>query len=133
MNNNQNTATRLINICLLLVCFGAFTMLNSYVNKEKSVSTQNIVHTIQLLDDNSIPVQTSTNVLPDYFQFWIGIDSCNKHYISDIRNKELFVKLAFNTEFRLLKFRYLELKQIFYEDHFYYLIKNNKTDYSIIS
>jgi len=133
MNNNQNTANRVINICLLFVCLGAFIMLNSYFNKEKSAVTENNFHTVQVLAQKTATVQISTIVFPDFFKSWLEINSCNQHYISNIKNNELFAQLAFNNEFRFLSLKYLELKQIIFEDRFYYLVKNNKTDYSVFS
>jgi hypothetical protein len=133
MKNNQNTATHVINICLLFMFFGAFTFLNGYYNKEKTDPTENIIHTFQISEQKTIPVQSGTNAYPDFYKFWIGIDSCNKHYISSVRNSEMFFKLTIDTEFKLLSFRYLELKQLIFEDHFHYFVRNNNTDYSVFS
>lgn len=133
MNNNQNTATRVINICLLFLCFGAFIMLNSSLNKEKFVSTEGNVHTFQVSDRNTTAAQTSTIVSPEFNKFWIAIDSNNKHYVSDIRNNAFVLKLNVDIEFKVLRLKYLELKQIIFEDIFYCTFRKSNTDYSVFS
>jgi hypothetical protein len=108
-------------------------MLTNTFNKEKFVSAERNVHTFQVSERNTTAVQTSTIVSPEFNKFWMAIDSNNKNYVSDIRNNEFILKLNVDIEFKVLRLKYLELKQIIFEDHFYCTFRKSNTDYSVFS
>lgn len=132
-SSNQNSATGIINLCLIILCFGLFFSFSSYMNNDKDDLTSGKSDYFQSAVVKTSPVPVDTNFFPDYNKYWTGITRCNRNYISDVLNHECAYHKVVAVKFRLLSDNYLELRLLLVEDLSYYCFFNNSQDYPSFS
>ncbi len=128
-NNSQNTAIKIINLCLIIMFFGLFFSSSTYANQDNGSSQLTRLHFFNDEIVKTAPLQIDSNVFPDYNQNWIGIVGVMKNYISNPANYELFFTLVVKSEFKFLTLDFIKFKRLIDEQNLNLCFINNLLDY----